>query len=73
MKTISKHRLTINKNKIEKEEKVDERVVADSVADNLVEDGKYLEKEGIKDLSAGIHTREIWREEKKSKKDDKKK
>lgn len=65
MKTLAKIQVTISKGKVSEEKKIDERVIADSVADELIQQGKEL---NVKDYSVNkIHTVIIWKEEKKVK------
>lgn len=63
MKHLSKYQVTISKGKVSDEKKVDEKVIADSVADELIQQGKEL---NAKDYSTNkIHTVYIWKQDKK--------
>lgn len=73
MKKIQKHRLTVKGGKITDEKQIDERTVADSVADDLVSKGDHFQKEGFKELSPKkIETVDIWKEAKSKKAETKK-
>lgn len=72
MKKLQKFQVTVKQQKIIEEKLTAEKTIADSVADELIQQGKEFDP---KELSAGkIHHISIWKEAKKeaAKKEDKK-